>query len=168
MIESRIWVSARATAPSTTDQFGDSRAPNNSGSSVAIAFFSQEKCFAAPFEDIFDLLFAFIHTADLFQNGVLPVGGEDEDALRLSQNRDVRVMGHKDDLASAFDRLECSHDGLEDEGVIEVVFRLIDQERALTLGQQDGEDGGASLAGREMRGLFESRSIEEFDGRPVL
>jgi hypothetical protein len=40
---------------------------------VAIAFFSQEKCFAAPFEDILDLHSAFIHTADLLENGVLSV-----------------------------------------------------------------------------------------------
>ena len=72
-----------------------------SGHSV---LFSREML-RGPFEDILDLHSAFIHTADLLENGVLSVGGEDEDALRLSQNRDVRIVGHKDDLAGAFDRL---------------------------------------------------------------
>ena len=56
-------------------------------------------------------------------------------------------MGHKDDLSRTLDRLQGFYDRLEHKGVIEVVFGLIDQERAFTLGQQNGEDRRASLAG---------------------
>jgi hypothetical protein len=35
---------------------------------------------------------------------------------------------------------------LEDEAVVEVVLRLIDQQRAIAVDQQDGQDGGVMFS----------------------
>jgi hypothetical protein len=101
---------------------------------VAIAFFSQEKGFTAAFEDVLDLNAALIHSTNALENRVLPTGRKNEDPLRLPENGYVWIVGHKDDLAGTFDRLQGSYNRLEHKGIIEVVFRLIDQEWSFALG----------------------------------
>ena len=97
---------------------------------------------------------------------MLTVGGEYENALGFPKDRYVRIVCDKDYLARALNCLQRPDDRFIHKGVVEIIFRLIDQQRALALGQQDRQDRGASLSGRQVRGLFKvSPSRSSMQGR---
>ena len=62
---------------------------------------------------------------------------------------------------------QAPDDGVVDEGVVEVVLGLIDQQRALALQQQDRQDYRAALAGREPGRVLVGLAVLELDQRLV-
>ena len=91
------------------------------------------------------MVLAIIDGADLFKSGVTTVGREHEHALCLAKNRNVWIVRDEDHLTAAPYRSEGLDDRVVHEGVVKIVFRLIDQEGAFALGQQNGQNGRAPL-----------------------
>ena len=82
---------------------------------------------------------------------MLAVGGEYENALGLAKDRYVRIVRDKDYLTASLNCLQRSNDSVVNESVVEIVFRLINQQGSFTLSQQDRQDRRASLPRREVR-----------------
>ena len=78
---------------------------------------------------------------------MISIGFHDHHAASISKHRDVRIVRDEHKLP----RLSCLQDladhGLEDEAVVEVVLRLVNEQWIDAIEQQDGKDGGAFLAG---------------------
>ena len=71
-----------------------------------------------------------------------------EHAFRVSQRRNVGIVRDEDHLPASFDLANAVDDRLEDEAVVEIVLRLIDEQRVVAVEQQDRQDGRAFLARR--------------------
>ena len=68
-------------------------------------------------------------------------------------------MGDEDHLATALDSLQGLDDRVVHERIVEIVFGLIDQKRPFALRQQDRQDRGAPLAGRQLCRLLECAAV---------
>ncbi len=126
-------------------------APRSLRRSVAIAALALEERLAPAFEDRLDIVLALIDGTDAPHAGIVPIGLEDKHPLGLSQHRDIRIVGDEDDLSGAAHGPERLYDCLVDECVVKVVLRLVDEERALALHEQDRQDRRAALPGGQVR-----------------
>ena len=102
---------------------------------MAIACLALKESLAPAFQDPLDVVLAIIDSADLLKGGVTTVGREHEHALCLAKNRNVWIVRDEDHLTAAPYRSESLDDRVVHEGVIKIVFRLIDQEGAFALSE---------------------------------
>ena len=58
-------------------------------------------------------------------------------AFRVTEDRNVGVVRDEDQLATFLYLADAVHDRLEDEPVVKVVFRLVDDQRILAVEQED-------------------------------
>src|SRR5689334_22702519 len=146
----RISLPARPIASTVLDQSPDVNAARSSAtsawSSVAIALFSLQECVPAPLKNPLDLVPTFINGSDLLEFCVLPVGSEYKHPFGIAENRYVRIVSDKDHLPCPFNRLKRADDCLVDECVIEVVFGLINKQRAFALRKEDRQNRGTALS----------------------
>ena len=79
-----------------------------------------------------------------------------DDLLGVAHDGDVRAVGHHDDLAPLLDVLDDWNQQLVDRVVVEVLFRLVHDDRLAALVHQQIEDQQqrAALARRQMAQLL--------------
>ena len=80
----------------------------------------------------------------------LASGGKADDQLGIAEDRDVGVVGGEKELPALLLLAHARDDALGDEAVVEIVLRLIDDERRFGLEQQQEQDRGGLLAGGEV------------------
>ena len=100
---------------------------------MTIALHAEHKGFLPALEEMLDLVLYFIDTAGMRHAALAPVGREDKNPVGFAQNRDVRIVCGEDQLPAALRLLEIADDGVVDKGIVEVVLRLVDQQRPFAL-----------------------------------
>ena len=70
-----------------------------------------------------------------------------DDEFGIAQNRNVRVVGGEHELSASLFFPDARHNAFGDEAVVQVVLRLIDDERCLGLQQQQQEHCRRLLTG---------------------
>ena len=74
---------------------------------------------------------------------------EAEDEFGIAEDRDIGVVRREDELTAALFLPHNRHHALRDEAVVEIIFRLIDYKRRFRFKQQEQQNGGRLLTGRE-------------------
>ena len=64
-------------------------------------------------------------------------------------------MGYKNHLPALLQPLHCVHYGLENEVIVEIILRLVDNQRVISSCQEDGQQSGALLPPRKIGSIFE-------------
>jgi hypothetical protein len=83
--------------------------------------------------------------------------------LRFRQNGDIRVVCDEDHLAALFHSLDRIYHGLKNEMIVEVVLRLIDNERVVPSRKQDREERRAFLPAGKIGCVLEVQASRSGD-----
>ena len=59
---------------------------------------------------------------------------------------DVGVVGNDDHLATQLRLLQLTHEKIIDQGVVEVILRLVEDNRLATMSENEGQKGGRLLS----------------------
>jgi hypothetical protein len=78
------------------------------------------------------------------------VGSKDDYCFGVPKDREIGVVGAKEKLALPLGIADAGHDAVSDEGIVEVVFGLIDNEWVVRLQQHEQEECSRLLAGGEL------------------
>ena len=109
---------------------------------------AEDESLLAAFEQMLDLPLHVVDRADMRHAAAPSIRREDENPLGFAEHGDVGVVRHEDELPPPFYLAETLDDRIVDEGIVEIVLRLIDQQRSFALEPQDRKNDGAALAGR--------------------
>ena len=77
-------------------------------------------------------------------------------------------MGGEDDLARRVTSKHRQDQGIGDEGVVDVVFRLIDYQHPLRVSQHDGQYDRTALARGQLADVFVIGSVKQLEVHKVL
>ncbi|KRC64055.1 hypothetical protein ASE12_04335 [Aeromicrobium sp. Root236] len=69
-----------------------------------------------------------------------------DDPIGVAKYRDVGIVRRKDVLIIGVSPLQSFNQSRSNECIVEVIFRLVEDQRIAVLPQQDRQDCGASLA----------------------
>jgi hypothetical protein len=95
---------------------------------VAVFVHAEDESFFATFEQVLDLALHIFHRSHVGDGAVSAIRREDEHSFRLAEDGNVRVVGHEDELPAALSFAQALYDGVVDERVVEIIFRLVDQQ----------------------------------------
>ena len=100
-------------------------------SAGCIALRAQFERFSSAFEQVDDLFAAFIDCAALLNGSYPAIRVHDQHKLRFRKNRDIRVVRDEDHLPAFLHALHRIHYGFKNEVIVQVVLRLIDNQRVI-------------------------------------
>ena len=99
------------------------------------------------------------------------IGREDTDPLSIAEHRDVCVVGGKQELAFGLCSPQLGHDSFRDEGIVQIVLRLVHDERIVVFQEQKVQDRRALLPCRKLVERLEQLALMrdvQFDQDAVL
>ena len=91
-----------------------------------------------------------------------------DNLVRISQNRNIRVMRHKDQLAFHLEPSDLFNESSEYEPVVQVVLRLIEHEGVIRLSKDEWQKGSCHLAARKLANWFGHITIVKRDLKTVV
>ena len=122
-----------------------------------IALRAQFERLPSAFEQVDDLFAAFIDGAALLNDSNPAIRVHDQHKLRFRQNGNIRVVGDEDHLAAFLQSLHRIHHCFKNEVIVQVVLRLIDNQRVVSSRQKYGQQRCALLAAGKIGRVLEVR-----------